>query len=932
MDERYDSYCATDPLFYDSLASVGGRTPEFPAVLRPVPDGWQREPSDDWLIYGPIGGSLPQQGWKVHLSACLDNAERILDVAWDYCVPRGLPFKFLRSPRMLLLRNAKYARRGSSGKFVTIYPRDEAELELVCKELDKRLRGEPGPYILSDLRYGTGPVYLRYGGFAARYCLSADGEVVPAIADDSGTLVPDRRNPVFHLPDWVRLPGFLTPHLAARNAASTNDLPYRIDRVIHFSNGGGLYVAHDTRTGTHVVLKEARPHAGLDATGTDAVTRLAREGGVLRRLDGVARVPRVHDEFRLGDHSFLALEFVEGRPLNKVLVERYPLIDTDATEADLAAYTEWALEIHRKVTRAISAIHAHDIVHGDLHLFNVMVRPDDEITLLDFEVAAPAAETHRPGLRNQGFAAPRDRTGTAVDRYALACLRLALFLPLTPLVRLAPAKARHLADVICRHFPVPREEFDEAVAEINDPAGTPAEKADNSTDNADGAGNADSAVNIARAGVPRAGTRGGTPVDDDPSDLDVDPGSWPRLRKRLANAIIASVTAQRDDRLFPGDIAQFRSGGLNLAHGAAGVLHALATTGAGRYPEYERWLTRRALNAPSGSRCGLYDGLHGVAFALERLDRRQNALDVLDLCLRQPWENLGLDLVGGLSGIALNLADFAARTGEVELTAAARRAAELVAYRLRGDDPASDTATGDDPHPGPGSVTESAVSGGRHPYAGLARGRTGAALMFLRLYEVTGDAELLDRAAAALRHDLRRCVLRPDGVLEVNEGWRTMPYLADGSVGIGMVLDQFLRHRPEDRQLRHAATAIRLAARSPFYAQSGLFAGRAGIVAYLAARTRAEASQTGPDRRELTTQIRRLSWHAMPYAGWLAFPGDQLLRLSMDLATGTAGVLLAVGSALHDEPVALPFLTPLTGATGLPPAPRTGATEFPSRS
>jgi hypothetical protein len=34
------------------------------------------------------------------------------------------------------------------------------------------------------------------------------------------------------------------------------------------------------------------------------------------------------------------------------------------------------------------------------------------------------------------------------------------------------------------------------------------------------------------------------------------------------------------------------------------------------------------------------------------------------------------------------------------------------------------------------------------------------------------------------------------------------------------------------------------------------------------------------------------------------------MRLSMDLATGTAGVLLAVGAALHDQPVAAPLLAP----------------------
>ncbi|MER6564469.1 hypothetical protein ABT300_43530, partial [Streptomyces sp. NPDC001027] len=51
--------------------------------------------------------------------------------------------------------------------------------------------------------------------------------------------------------------------------------------------------------------------------------------------------------------------------------------------------------------------------------------------------------------------------------------------------------------------------------------------------------------------------------------------------------------------------------------------------------------------------------------------------------------------------------------------------------------------------------------------------------------------------------------------------------------------------------------------------------------------------------------------------------GEQLLRLSMDLATGSAGVLLALGSALADTP-ALPFWTGRRVAAPAPPeAPQT---------
>jgi serine/threonine protein kinase len=644
MDDRYDSYCAVDPLFYDSL-STGASTAARYAADRPLPDGWEREVKDDWLVYGPIGGTLPQQGWKLHVSARLDNAERVLARVLDYCQPRGIPVKHLRGPQLLLMRNSKYARRGSSGKFITVYPRDDAELELTAKELADLLDGEPGPYVLSDLRYGAGPVHLRYGGFAARYCLSPDGQVVPAIEDQHGQLVPDRRDPVFYVPEWVTLPDFLAPHLAARNATTTGDLPYRIEKVIHFSNGGGLYEGRDTRTGERVVLKEARPHAGLDSTGTDAVTRLRREAEMLTLLADVPHLVRVHDRFTLGEHEFLALSYVDAQPLNRLVVERHPLVHLDA---DRAAYTRWALDVHRQVAEAVAAIHAHGVVYGDLHMFNILVGDDGTVTLVDFEVAAPVADATRPALRNQAFAAPRDRTGVDVDRYALACLRIALFMPLTAMLRLAPGKAAHMADVVTEHFPVPRALLDEAVAVIDGPGG--------------------SAWTVERSA--QDCTR-------------IDPDDWPGLRDRLAAAIAASATPQRDDRLFPGDIQQFSGadGGLNVAHGAAGVLWALHATGAAVDPEHERWLVDRVRKPASGTRLGFYDGLHGIAYVLDRLGRRDEALRLLDTCLAEPWQSLGPDLVSGLSGIALNLAHFADTAGDSRYLDAAREAAGLVTAR-----------------------------------------------------------------------------------------------------------------------------------------------------------------------------------------------------------------------------------------------------------
>ena len=186
--------------------------------------------------------------------------------------------------------------------------------------------------------------------------------------------------------------------------------------------------------------------------------------------------------------------------------------------------------------------------------------------------------------------------------------------------------------------------------------------------------------------------------------------------------------------------------------------------------------------------------------------------------------------------------------------------------------------------------------------------------MFLRLHEHSADSSLLDHAATAIRQDLRRCVQDRYGALHVNEEWRTLPYISDGSVGIGFVVDDYLAYRYDER-FAEAAPRISRAAESGFYALSGLFSGRAGMILY---RSRGLPAGTAALDPVVAAHVRRLDWHAMSYRGHLAFPGNQLLRLSMDLATGTAGVLLALGAVLHDDPVHLPFLGPVRPGVSRP--------------
>lgn len=864
MERGYEAFCLVDATFFDSPTLARDDDVDFAVAAAPLPAGWKLGEFEDWLVCSPQHVALPDQGWKIHASASQADAEQTLQTIWGYCLGRGIAFKFVRSAQLLLLSNGKYAHRGSSGKFVTIYPADDAQFESAVADLAAALSGASGPYILSDLRIGDGPLYVRYGGFTDRYCIGATGELEPAIEDDTGQLVPDRRGATFYTPPWVPVPALLAPHLKARTATTMADLPYRIDRPLHFSNGGGVYAGTDQRTGERVVLKEARPYAGLDMDGADATCRLRRERDMLHRLADLDVVPTVKDYLSLGGHEFLVMEYVEGPALSNALVDRYPLALLGG-DRGFADYTRWALDTHALVSEAVAKAHSRDVVIGDLHPYNVLVRPDGRIALIDLEIASDVAEGRRPALGDPAFASARQCIGFDIDRYALACLRLFMFMPLTELIMLDPAKAEQFATDIGELFPVPAGFLREAVEVINGPGGRP--------------------VAAARSG--RAAERASSRAWP---ELDADPDGWKDTRESIAGAILASATPERDDRLFPGDIRQFDLGGLNLAYGAAGVLLALSATGAGTLPEHVDWLVQRARHPQPGTRFGFYDGLHGVAYALEHLGRREDALAVLDIAVGEldgKWDLCGLDLFGGLAGIGLNLVHFATLTGDSGLWRLAAQIAEFIADELGGE------------------VDVSTRSGGKHPRAGLLYGSAGPALFLLRLHERSSDPALLDLAATALGQDLRRCILREDGALEVDEGFRTMPYLSDGSIGIGMVLEQYLR-RAENQRFTEAAAAIRIAALSEFYIEPGLFSGRAGMILYLQ-----NQRPVLPDAPDLVAgHIRRLAWHAVDFRGRLAFPGGQLLRLSMDLATGSAGVLLALGAVLHDERVDLPLFGP----------------------
>ncbi|MDT0495156.1 class III lanthionine synthetase LanKC [Streptomyces griseus] len=828
-------YCLADRTYYDTPDRLPDADSRYRLATDPPPPGWRRRSVGLWASLTPEHTQPAEQGWKIHVSTVPGEAEATLRDTARICLRHGVPFKFLRSARALALMADKHMNRGGAGKFIAVYPPDDTAFRSLADELSTALAGRSGPYILSDLRIGDAPVYTRYGAYVPRWCADGEGRRVLALRDPSGNLVPDERGVVFRTPAWVEVPPFLRPHLAARAAARDDTFPYTVTEALQFSNAGGIYLATDRRTGRRVVLREARPHCGLDGAGDDAVTRLHREHRALTALAGLDCVPEVYGVRTVWEHHFLIEEHIEGATLLDEIVARFALVRGADTADELAPYVAWTEAMAGELTRALDAIHARGLRFGDLHPSNIIVRPDGRIALVDFEYATGLDDPDTPLAGAQGLQAPPGTPGAEADAYALWATWLTMLMPLTEMAGLERAKALTLESWARRRYGL-------------------------------GAG----------AGPPRpallhgldASRRREAEVAALFEGPDVD---WAGLRTRLLAGVRAGATPERADRLFPGGPGLFTTGGTDLANGAAGVLYALHRTGAPVPGEWTDWLVSAAYRRDPAAPGGLFDGLPGTALVLALLGRAEQGRELWDRAVSAAPPAPSADLFTGRAGTALAALRLAraldGRAPDPRLTDTALRTARELDRLVRGEP----------------------VAGVRLPEsAGLLRGLSGAALLHLELYALTGETWLREAARTALEREAGHLVALDDGTLQVKDGRRHLLYLNQGSSGVALVAQAYTAHH-EDPALSALIPGVRKGCAMEFVREPGLFTGRAGLAA-----TAGQLSPEGRTGPEVLASVRNLTWHLIADGDRLLVPGATLRRCSADLATGAAGLLLAL--------------------------------------
>src|SRR5438105_2873135 len=409
-------------------------------ALLPAGDGWRFSVEGPWALATPVGARSPEQGWKLHVSATETSAADVLAASLPVLVAEMVPFKFAAGQRIVRLLNSTHADRASGGKFLTIYPADDAQAVRLAEACHRATEGLAGPVILSDRAYRPGSlVHYRYGGFSGPPAVDADGVVVHLIKGPDGAPLPDERTASYRAPSWLADPfqppggsgvspgktGAPAPAPAAAAATVVLNGRYRVEGALSHANKGGTYLAEDVTTGQLVVIKEGRPHVGDEGQG-DARARVRHEARMLALVEPLARAPRLVEVFEQGGHVFLVEEYVDAPSLREIVEGTAISADTPEPPGGGPATPLPAGEQRRlaaALAETLAAFHAAGIVVGDFNPNNILVTDDGAVVVIDLEHARPAGDVAAGPAGTPGYASPEqlrgEPSGEAGDRFAL---------------------------------------------------------------------------------------------------------------------------------------------------------------------------------------------------------------------------------------------------------------------------------------------------------------------------------------------------------------------------------------------------------------------------------------------------------------------------------------------------------------------------------
>jgi eukaryotic-like serine/threonine-protein kinase len=157
---------------------------------------------------------------------------------------------------------------------------------------------------------------------------------------------------------------------AASNLIGRELANYRVISLLGKGGMGEVYLAEDTILRRKIALKILPAKFTADE---DRLKRFVKEAQSASSLNH-PNIITIYEIGHVNDVHFIAMEFIEGETLRKLIAE------SKLTLRD-------ALDLATQIASAMAAAHDAGIVHRDIKPENIMVRPDGLAKVLDFGVA-----------------------------------------------------------------------------------------------------------------------------------------------------------------------------------------------------------------------------------------------------------------------------------------------------------------------------------------------------------------------------------------------------------------------------------------------------------------------------------------------------------------------------------------------------------------
>lgn len=149
---------------------------------------------------------------------------------------------------------------------------------------------------------------------------------------------------------------------------------YRFVRKLGATEHSGVYLAERESANLMVVLKVLRQTPGRDDS-IGAFDRFLQEYETIAEMTH-PNIVKIYDLGVADDHAHIAMEYLDGGDLRKK-------IDAGISKDDAVSYL-------RQIASALTAVHAHGVLHRDLKPGNIMLRKDGSVALIDFGLAKRA--------------------------------------------------------------------------------------------------------------------------------------------------------------------------------------------------------------------------------------------------------------------------------------------------------------------------------------------------------------------------------------------------------------------------------------------------------------------------------------------------------------------------------------------------------------